>query len=260
MDRSAPAARKRRRCGGAWPSATVHVAFQESKERNMKNRLATVCLVAVALALFVGTRALADDKNKDNKNQMEGKIVRIEGNKIVMADKDGKNEHTHTLAADARVSIDGKDARLTDLKKDQMVRVTTKEGDQTQAVRVEALDKNKDFDKPGTDKNPPELNLLVFADDKKDNKDNPTDKNTHEGKIVRIEGNKIVMADKDGKNEHTHSLAADAKVMCDGKECKLTDLKKDQQVRVTTKEGDLTQAVRVEALDKNKDFGTNPKP
>jgi hypothetical protein len=211
----------------------------------MKNRLVTVCLVALALALAVGTRALADDKNKDNKNQMEGKIVRIEGNKLIMTDKDGKNEHTHTLAADARVSIDGKDARLTDLKKDQQVRVTTKEGDPTQAVRVEALDKNKDFDKPGTDKKPPELNLLVFADDK----------NTHEGKIVRIEGNKIVMADKDGKNEHTHTLAIDARVMCDGKECKLTDLKKDQQVRVTTKEGDPTQAVRVEALDKNKDFG-----
>ena len=61
----------------------------------MKNRLVMVCLAALALALFVGTRALADDKNKDskdNKNQMEGKIVRIEGNKIVMTDKDGKND------------------------------------------------------------------------------------------------------------------------------------------------------------------------
>src|SRR5947208_648721 len=113
----------------------------------MKNRLVVVCLAALALALFVGTRALADDKNKDNKNQMEGKVVRIEGNKIVMTDKDGKNEHTHTLAADAKVMRDGKDSKLTDLKKDQQVRVTTKEGDATQAVRVEALDKNKDFDK-----------------------------------------------------------------------------------------------------------------
>jgi hypothetical protein len=218
----------------------VHVAFQEPKERIMKNRLVAVCLAAVALVLLVGVRALADDKN-----QMEGKIVRIEGNKIVMTDKDGKKEHTHTLAPDAKVMLDGKEAKLTDLKKDQTVRVTTKEGDPTQAVRVEALDKNKDFGGKDFDKKPPELNLLVFADDK----------NTHEGKIVRIEGNKIVMVDKDGKNEHTHTLALDAKIMCDGKECKLTDLKKDQQVRVTTKEGDATQAVRVEALDKNKDFG-----
>jgi hypothetical protein len=114
----------------------------------MKNRLVTVCLVAVALVLLVGARAVADEKQKDSKNQMEGKVVRIEGNKIVMTDKDGKNEHTHTLAADARISCDGKECKLTDLRKDQHVRVTTKEGDPTQAVRVEALDKNKDFDKP----------------------------------------------------------------------------------------------------------------
>jgi hypothetical protein len=227
----------------------VRVVLQQSKERIMKNRLVTVCL-ALALALLVGARAVADDKNKDNKNQMEGKIVRIEGNKVVMTDKDGKAEHTHTLALDARITLDGKEAKLTDLKKDQMIRVTTKEGDPTQAVRIDALDKNKDFDKTGTDKKPPELNLLVRADDKA---------NTHEGKIVRIEGNKIVMTGKDDKTEHTHTLAPDARVMCDGKECKLTDLKKDQTVRVTTKEGDVTQAVRVEALDKNKDFGTNPK-
>jgi ribosomal protein L14 len=213
----------------------------------MKNRLVAVCLAALALILFVGVRALADDK-KDTKNQMEGKIVRIEGNKIVMTDKDGKNEHSHTLAPDARVMLDGKEVKLTDLKKDQTVRVTTKEGDPTQAVRVEALDKNKDFDKKDFDKNPPPdlNNLLVRADDKA---------NQTEGKIVRIEGNKIVITDKDGKKELTHTLAIDAKVMCDGKECKLTDLKKDQTVRVTTKEGDATQAVRVEALDKNKDFG-----
>jgi hypothetical protein len=112
----------------------------------MKNRLLTVCLAVLALALFVSVRALADDK-KDNKNQMDGKIVRIEGNRLVMTDKDGKNEHTHTIAADARVMCDGKECKLTELKKDQAVRVTTKDGDPTQAVRVEALDKNKDFDK-----------------------------------------------------------------------------------------------------------------
>jgi len=220
----------------------------------MKNRLVAVCLAALALALFVGVRALADDKkdSKDNKNQMEGKVVRIEGNKIVMTDKDGKNEHSHTLAPDARVMLDGKEAKLTDLKRDQTIRVTTKEGDPTQAVRVEALDKNRDFEKPGSDKNPPPdlNNLLVRADDKA---------NTHEGKIVRIEGNKLVMMGKDDKNEHTHTITADAKVVCDGKECKLSDLKKDQTVRVTTKEGDPTQAVRIEALDKNKDFDKNPK-
>src|SRR5438552_3933214 len=38
------------------------------------------------------------------------------------------------------------------------------------------------------------------------------DKDTHEGKVVSVTGNKIVMSDAQGK-EHTHTLATDAKVM-----------------------------------------------
>ena len=30
---------------------------------------------------------------------------------------------------------------------------------------------------------------------------------THEGKIVQIDGNKMTMTDKAGKNEHTHTVA-----------------------------------------------------
>src|SRR5579872_784978 len=75
--------------------------------------------------------------------------------------------------------------------------------------------------------------------------------NTHEGKIVKIAGNKITMTDKEGKNEHTHTLAPDAKVMCDSKECKVDDLKPGLRVRVTTKPGDKETAVKVEAFTKD---------
>jgi hypothetical protein len=73
---------------------------------------------------------------------------------------------------------------------------------------------------------------------------------THEGKLVKVDGNKIVMSDKEGKNEHSHTLAADAKITCDGKECKAADLKPGVAVKVTTKAGDKTTAVRVEASTK----------
>jgi len=73
---------------------------------------------------------------------------------------------------------------------------------------------------------------------------------THEGKIVKIDGNKLTMADKEGKNQLTWTLAPDAKFTCDGKECKLLDLKPGFNVRVTTKEGDKTIAVRVDASTK----------
>jgi len=73
---------------------------------------------------------------------------------------------------------------------------------------------------------------------------------THDGKVVSITGNKLVMADQTGKNLHTHILANDAKVTCNGKDCKLTDLKPGMFVRVTTKKGDIKIAVRVDARKK----------
>jgi hypothetical protein len=71
---------------------------------------------------------------------------------------------------------------------------------------------------------------------------------THEGLIVSALDGKLTMTDKDGKNEHIHNVAADAKITCDGKDCKLTELKKGETVKVTTeKKGDKTMAVKIEA-------------
>lgn len=65
------------------------------------------------------------------------------------------------------------------------------------------------------------------------------DAKSHEGVVVKAGDGKLTMTDKDGKNEHSHDVAADAKISCNGKECKLEDLKKGTQVRVTVdkKEG-----------------------
>ena len=91
------------------------------------------------------------------------------------------------------------------------------------------------------------LGSMSVAADKKD-------KNTHAGKLVSVSGNDFTMEAK-GK-EHKHTLAADAKVMCDGKACKLSDLKAGTNIAVTTREGDNRVATRVEASTKtpaNKD-------
>ncbi len=80
--------------------------------------------------------------------------------------------------------------------------------------------------------------------------------NTHEGTIVSAKNNEIVMKDKAGK-EMTHQLAPTAQILCDGKKCQLSDLKPGQKVRVTTKKNDEKVATRVEALDKNKTFGSS---
>jgi co-chaperonin GroES (HSP10) len=79
-----------------------------------------------------------------------------------------------------------------------------------------------------------------------------TDKNekTHEGKVVAAGNGKLTMADKDGKNEHTHTVPADAVISCDGKACKLEDLKPGTEVKVIMK--DEQTVSRIEGTTKEK--------
>ena len=58
---------------------------------------------------------------------------------------------------------------------------------------------------------------------------------SHEGIVVKAGDGKLTMTDKDGKNEHMHKVAAETKITCDGKPCKLEDLKEGFQVKVTLK-------------------------
>ena len=66
---------------------------------------------------------------------------------------------------------------------------------------------------------------------------------THMGVVVSAGEGKLTMTDKDGKNEHTHDVAADAKISCNGKDCKLGDLKKGTAVKVTVKDKKAVQIV-----------------
>jgi hypothetical protein len=78
------------------------------------------------------------------------------------------------------------------------------------------------------------------------------DKNAkvHEGKVVKAGDGKLTMTDKDGKNQHIHQVLATTKITCDGKECKLEDLKPGYNVKVTTT-GDAAQTVtKIEATSK----------
>jgi Cu/Ag efflux protein CusF len=71
---------------------------------------------------------------------------------------------------------------------------------------------------------------------------------THEGKVVKVEAGKLTMTDKDGKNEHSHVVPADAKVIIDGKAAKVQDLKPGQEVKVTLeKKEEKVVLVRIEA-------------
>ena len=77
--------------------------------------------------------------------------------------------------------------------------------------------------------------------------------NTHDGKVVSISGSKLVSSCKDGK-EHSHTVAKDAKVTCDGTVCRTEDLKAGAKIRLTTKPDDKNMATRIESLQKHTEF------
>jgi hypothetical protein len=109
----------------------------------MVYRVLPLFVALVAVVLFASAPALAADDAKLSMH--EGKIVSVTGNKLVMS-VDGK-EHTHDVAADAKIRLDGKDGKLADLKPGMKIRVWTPKDNAKTALRIDALDKNKDFEK-----------------------------------------------------------------------------------------------------------------
>ena len=111
-------------------------------EHFMMNRILALG-ATLAVAAFVGT-AVADEKTADS-NTHTGVVVSAADGKLTMTGKSG-NEHSHMVAKDAKITCDGKDCKLEDLKKGQTVTVTIeKQGDDMVATKIEA--------KTATDKN-----------------------------------------------------------------------------------------------------------
>jgi hypothetical protein len=86
----------------------------------MLYRTLSLALVALALVAFVCSPALAADKAHD------GTIVKAGDGKLTMKDADGK-EQTHAVPPEAKISCDGKDCKLEDLKAGFKVTVTVKD-------------------------------------------------------------------------------------------------------------------------------------
>ena len=70
--------------------------------------------------------------------------------------------------------------------------------------------------------------------------------NTHEGKVVGVNGDKLTTTCNEGKTHH-HTMDKDAKVSCEGKACKASELKTGSQVKVTTHPDDKSVATHVES-------------
>lgn len=178
-------------------------------------------VAALAAVMFVVAPALA--ATESNEVAHDGKVVSIANDKLVMSSNEGQ-EHSHSLAPNTKLTCDGQACQASDLKPGLKIRVTTTRSDPNAAIEVEALDRNP-----------------LFA-------------NTHDGKVVSIAGNKLVMTNDQGGDEHSHMLADNARLTCDGKACKATDLKAGMTIRVTTQKNDKNVAIRIEAIDKDANF------
>ena len=78
----------------------------------MDRRFLLLSLAALMLAVFA-TGVQAADETKSH----EGLIVSATADKLVMTDKEGKNEHSHMISAATKITLNGQPAKLADLKK-----------------------------------------------------------------------------------------------------------------------------------------------
>ena len=92
----------------------------------MFTRLLFACVAALALTVLTTSTAWAK-KAEDKGDIHSGFVVSAGGGKLTMSDKDGKGEHAHDVAKDAKISCNGKDCKLEDLKKGTAVKVTMKD-------------------------------------------------------------------------------------------------------------------------------------
>src|SRR6476660_8561121 len=93
----------------------------------------TLSLVVLGLSMAVLVGAVAAQEQSTHK----GTFLKAEGKSFTMTGIDGK-EHKHMLDERAKVTCDGKDCQITDLKSGTVIVVTTLKTDPKMATRVEA--------------------------------------------------------------------------------------------------------------------------
>ncbi len=102
------------------------------------------CFALLALVLFMGTTALADETQQGKGitagvgETQQGKVIAAGAGKLTMEDLRGNMQYTHEVAPNAEIMCEGKKCGLSDVKMGDLVQVTIdKQGDKTVATRIE---------------------------------------------------------------------------------------------------------------------------
>lgn len=167
---------------------------------------AATLAAAVLLALIIVPSLAAESK--------KGKIISAGNAKVTIQDLDGKS-HTFAVTKDAKITRDGKAAKLEQLVKGDSATVTTElKESEVFASAIDAVSQ-----KSAVAAGPETASLLAGP---------------HNGTVVSAGQGKLKIRGEDGKTEKSFDVAADAKITRDGKAAKLEDLMKDDSVKVTT--------------------------
>jgi len=102
----------------------------------MISRVIFLSLAFLALGVFASGAVYAADKASEH----EGTVVKTADGKLTMKGKGKDDMHTHDVAADAKITVDGKAAKLGDLKEGQHIKVTT-EGNKVTKIDANTKDK-----------------------------------------------------------------------------------------------------------------------
>ncbi len=79
---------------------------------------------------------MTKENSKTNANCCDGKLVKVQGNKLTSTGEKG-DAKDFTVAKDATVTCDGKQVKLTDLKKGATIRMTTCKDDKNKVLAVD---------------------------------------------------------------------------------------------------------------------------
>lgn len=167
------------------------------------------------------------DNSEFAHTHLDGKIVRIDNENIVFTIRTSEEESTLKLQKDIPVSCDGKPAKVTDLLPGMLVRISTDVEAPKIAVKIEGLKTHPGFKT-----------------------------NQNDGRVINVMEHQLLMANMDSGNEHTMTFMNDVEVTCDGEICQVSDIQKGMRIRVISTCQDPHAAIKIEAIDKNREFST----
>jgi hypothetical protein len=160
--------------------------------------LTAVAIVAWAIPVLATTESF------------QGQVLSAGNGKLTIQEQKDRT-WTFTVAKDAKITRDGKEAKLEDLKNSDQATVTA--DNKMVATVIEARSGRAEA-------------AVVGA--------SAAAAGLHEGTFVSAVGSKITMLDKDGKTERSFEVATDAKITRDGNEAKLEAFQKGDSLKATT--------------------------